>query len=329
MPGKHAPKYLPDGEVNPRWRPQGPRTHPRERGPKVKELPLAWSASFIGIDGEGLTPSDPERPQPYAFLAASTGAERWNARGLSTETCLDFLAGLATTHRRSIFVVFGASYDFNQWLRDLPRRDLERLWTGERVTWWSKGRGRGSRYELELRMRKSLTIRRFGDPAFVRAMVKGRRVWRANFSASLTVWDVFGFFQSTFLDALTKYMTPEELTRLDFARIRAGKARRSQFTKAEKPMIRQYTRAELRALVALSTSRGRTSGMRRTMRPSTSCGRRSRAPANSSRSTLRCRMPTRCGGATTSSCACGSSPGRSRSSISTSHSSAASRGSRS
>lgn len=176
---------------------------------------------FVAWDGEGVTRRGRHE---YVLLANSEGAYDHSPRGITTADALGLLARGIAAAPHAIHVGFAISYDANMMFRDLPRLNLARLWTLERTEW--KG------FRIDWRPRKYLRV--FQD-------VHGERIGG-------TVWDVWPFFQSSFVGALEKYNvgTPTE-----WKELRAMKARRSSFTARDVKAILSYNRDELRLLVAL------------------------------------------------------------------------------
>lgn len=169
-----------------------------------------------------------------------------NEEGLGTKECLDFILGNSGNY---VNVLFGASYDINMILKDVPMFLLKRLHgqgkqrSGEYIRW--------GQYVLQYRPRKSFFIGKYkeGERRFIERP-NGKRV--PNYESSTTIWDVFGFFQGSFLKALQTYFTPEECVALGIDKIKAGKERRSQFSQQEmQDFIIPYTQLECTALVAL------------------------------------------------------------------------------
>jgi hypothetical protein len=112
-------------------------------------------------------------------------------------------------------------YDVNMWLRDVAIEDLRRIddnafvWVGE--------------YEVAWVNRKFFYLRRRGAEV-------GRRFW-----------DVYPFFQSSFIEALASYHID-----CDMERITAGKLHRGLFEGSQiQELITPYCKAELAALVLL------------------------------------------------------------------------------
>lgn len=239
-----------------------------KRAHRGKHKSLFEHGEFIAIDGEGFSEGADltwhvgvnetqytGKTHSYAYLSASTGDEIYNPTGrLSTDECLEFIFTLKRNNPRSILVVFGASYDFTQMLAfGLERDDLRLLLQGD-------GRKFSRRYvdatigkynyRIECRMRKSLSISRWpiGAPKYERYSKRsGDQAWRRTQHDSVTVWDVWGFFQGSFLHALSQWLPNDA----DYFFIREWKGKRSDFTRDELDTIRRYNTAELRCLVLM------------------------------------------------------------------------------
>lgn len=243
---KYQPKMI-DGEPNPLYRPQKNR-HPRtgdegyipHSGSKSKHKSKFDRAEFIAWDGEGF---DIDGTHVYGLLMDSKGNDITNEHGISTLTALDFLTTVAQRYPNAIHVCYGASYDVNMILRDVPREDLETLYKGEKIIY--------DRYELEYRPRKSFVIRRMPAKRSEQWREKKRKDGTINYEkvyeAKMTLWDVLGFFQGTFVSALEKYGIVAPI-----GDIQAGKQRRGRFTPEElEHFIKPYCRKEVDALVVL------------------------------------------------------------------------------
>lgn len=214
------------------------RTHGGPSGPSGKggpKPPTKFEAGrFVAWDGEGITFHDRECRQPkhggcgcrheYAYLAHSGGRDLVRPNGMSTREAFTFLTSEAKTlDPASTHVCYGLSYDANMMLRDLSLDDLKRVWAGERVRLYR-------RFKVAYRPRKSFWVKDYAT------------------GSSITLWDPFGFYQSSFVKAIVDNLGPDYG---DLPLIREGKKRRSSFSVEELPFIRRYTGAELTALVAL------------------------------------------------------------------------------
>lgn len=167
-------------------------------------------AKFISVDGEA------DKSGRYIILCDSTGRVLYDPTGISTSDALQFIVSLPKGFE---IVCFGLNYDANQWMRDLPRNNLERIASGEHRTTW-----RGE-WKLEWIPSKMFTV-----------SVPGK---------SVTVCEVFGFFQTSFVKALKQwgFDTPQEIETM--------KQKRGTFTQAELQRITAYCLAECRLLVQL------------------------------------------------------------------------------
>lgn len=229
-----------------------PVSHGKKRKPSVPTF-LAW-------DGEGI--SDDDGGHRYVMLANSNG-DVLEAPSIDTQSAFDFLIDHTPAHATAI--VFGGSYDATMMLRSLPRETIARIMADE--TEYGCRVAIGNRiYNVQYRQRKFLRVQRFRmkmtDPGFD---VGGDRIavkyslpfgtrdpvtkkWSPDYDGSILLWDVLGFFQTTFVDALSKYAIAAPI-----AEITKMKAKRSTFTDRETRRMRAYCIAECEALVALYT----------------------------------------------------------------------------
>jgi len=167
---------------------------------------------FVAVDGEAV------QDGCYVLMRASTGAELFNPRGISTRQAFEFLLGLKAPNR--VLVCFGLNYDCNQWLKDLAWGELRELWETQATSHaWT--------YKLRWWPRKYLHIKD----------VRSRR--------TVEVAEVLGYFQTTFVAALEAWGigAPAEIARM--------KEARSTFTMRDIPAIRDYCLRECELLVEL------------------------------------------------------------------------------
>lgn len=190
-----------------------------------KTLTTFERGAFCAWDGEGVTVGKSHR---YVLLCSSAGDSVWDRRGLSTlEALATITARARRLDRRTIHVVFGGSYDMNCWLRDLTSFQLTAVWQGKRVTLYSEGERPLPLYRVEYRPRRSLVI------------------WDVLEGSRTTVWDVWGFFQGSFIGALEKYGLPVP------RHLRQMKATRARFTLSNQRKITGYCHRECALLVTL------------------------------------------------------------------------------
>lgn len=178
---------------------------------------ITWEGKlpdFIAVDGESFTENNTHR---YVLLAASDGRYQFDAKGLSTVRCFETLLGLPKKHT---IVAFGWNYDVNMILRDFDNESLVRLWK----LGWVKWKG----YRVEWIPNKIFTV-----------SSNKRRV---------RVYDVFGFFQSSFVKALEAWGFGEQTS------MEAMKEQRSSFDSALKRQVIDYCLGECRDLASLCNS---------------------------------------------------------------------------
>lgn len=231
-------KYLPDGSINPRYNPAHHKSGPRTKRGGGKGRTTKWAkADFVGWDGEG---ADIRGRHEYVLLANSLGEHISNPKGLSTDECLHFLMDVARRTPHAIHVGFGFGYDVNMMLRDMSYQQMLDVWQG------TGKHGVSVRdYRVRYTPRKLFHLAQWREPRFVQNR-DGK--YKPN-QDTLQLWDVFGFFQSSFVSAIEDWLG-KDYPELDL--IRAGKERRGTFRPGElESVILPYTQAELRALVLL------------------------------------------------------------------------------
>jgi len=183
-------------------------------------------------DGEGITKGGLHK---YIYLSNSIGDEIYDPNGLKTEAIFRFLFESAPkTKGHAINVIFGSSYDVTKFVTDVSRHEVKKSLTPMSNS--PQGRMVGGEYKgyhFEIIPRKRFYIRRVGEK-------KG-----------LTFWDAYGFFQSSFVEALEKWFGEDYP---ELALIYEGKALRSRFNEIDIDFIRKYNAAELRALVDLMSA---------------------------------------------------------------------------
>lgn len=220
---------------------------------------LFSTADFIAIDGEGVSEGPatayrvgPEKrlyhgqPHYMILLAASTGAEISCSTGrLGLVECLDFLLSVASENPRSLLVCYSGSYDINQiLLYDLPSNLLRAIGRGSSVTFTLNNKA----YKLQYRARKSLQVWRYATPTITGTLNAQGILVEQPPECSFTLWDTIGFFQSSFVVTLEKWLGKDYP---DLAFIRRMKDDRSLFQRSRLPEMTEYNQAECRALVAV------------------------------------------------------------------------------
>ncbi len=162
---------------------------------------------FIAVDGEGNTSSD--RKSSLVLLAASNGEHIQSDTLLRTADCLEFLLSLKTK-KRQVVCGFSFQYDVNnilrQWIEHNPdtSRSLLKHLSLDDYIWVRDGE---FLYRVRIIPKKCMEIRKFHK--------EGRQ--KRKFIKFVQVYDVFGFFQCSFLKALEDWKIGTE-TELEFIR---------------------------------------------------------------------------------------------------------------
>jgi len=179
---------------------------------------------FVAWDGEGITYRK-GTAQSYVLFGCSTG-QHLKSPVLSTEDCLNLILNVERKNPDVIHVGFAFKYDVEMILADLPVRNWYRL--------RDKGTVRWKNYRLTYHPGKRFTVAQTVD---------GQRT-------TATIYDVWGFFQSSFVVALRNWLDADELVEID--RIEAGKKERGNFVWEDlNSYVVPYWQAELRLLVLL------------------------------------------------------------------------------
>lgn len=209
---------------------------------------------FIALDGEGESIGEMEtftvgekgksyhaKEHIYTMLAASSGESLYNGgKRLGTMECINFLCDLGLAHPRAIFVIFAGGYDINHMLMfGFNRETLQKISRGETHEFDYEG----ERYSIEYRSRKSLTLKR-GMDFKISDEGKFQTIWKSR----LTIWDVFGFFQESFVTVVDKWLGKDYK---HYQLIKDMKARRGDFANVAQSVINEYNAAELESLVTI------------------------------------------------------------------------------
>ncbi len=197
-----------------------------KRGKGSSLFAKACRGNMVVYDGEGI---DTPQGHIYTMLCALTPDDKLHTlyhagEQLRTVQILDFLHGIKLQYPNYLHCGFALGYDVTHWLYDLSIEQMKHATDSDRPGEFFEG------YYLSYIPRREFICKRNGT--------------------SLAIWDVFGFFQSSLLNALDKWhLAPV----VDIDTIKAGKAERGTFTGYQLADLERYTRAELvasRLLVA-------------------------------------------------------------------------------
>lgn len=212
----------PIGVREARSRPQTTAVRRKQRGglsKKEKEYG-GWLTSerpFIAWDSEGYSLADGSH---HMMLWGCSSGQYICGDSLGTRECFDLMMRVEQSNPDVFHVIFAGNYDVNMMLRDLPRVLLYRLKATNKCEWEG--------YSIEYLRSKWLRITR------------GK--------VTVTLYDVFTFFATSFVKALQDYIGEDNE---DVLRIVTGKAQRDKFTIADLPTVKRYWATELQYLVRL------------------------------------------------------------------------------
>lgn len=168
---------------------------------------------FLAIDGEAIN-------DKYCLLASSDGKHIFDLDELSTVDCFEFL--LQLPKKNQTIVCFGLNYDANMWIRDLLKRDLIELWETSSCVYLVKK----EMYRIEWIPAHWFKIEKLKGP-------------------SVTIFEVWGFFQSSFVNALKAwgFETQPEMEYM--------KSQRGEFSPDDIDRVIRYCKSETVSLVHL------------------------------------------------------------------------------
>jgi hypothetical protein len=183
---------------------------------------------FIGWDGEGYRAfsvgPDGETTIEHRYMLFGSSTQQYVAGiDLGTRECLDLILFVESENPSALHVGFAFEYDVNMILKDLEWRHLAVLHDAGAVKW--------NGYRIKHTPHKSLSISKNG--------------------ISATIFDVFGFFHTSYLTALSKHSIG---TREQISVIKSGKSGRSQFTYSQLSTVIQYWSVEISLLPPLMES---------------------------------------------------------------------------
>ena len=184
---------------------------------------------FIAWDGEGITVLRNDRKRhDYVLFGASDGTETRapEGRGLSTIECFETMIRSAESSPAAIHVAFAFGYDAEKILKDISPATMAILHKNGRIRW--------DVYSIQYFKGKWLTVSRDGKD--------GKRI-------VCKIWDLFGFFQTSFVNSLRMLFGQNE----EFDQIEYGKKHRESFAWHEMDdLIVPYWKSELDWMVKIA-----------------------------------------------------------------------------
>lgn len=188
------------------------------------------SRPFIAWDGEGVT-NPKTNEHHFVMWANSLGHDIGvknkgdNYSGLSTVDLLTFICEEGAANPKAIHIIFSGGYDFNMICKDIPKEEMWEIytrqyweWNGFKISW-----RRGKYFSV-----RDLTVRD---------------------SKTVTIFDIWPFFQGSFVAACDSYLKDQFIGREEIV---MNKADRGSFKNEDYTLIRHYNNLELINLVHLA-----------------------------------------------------------------------------
>ena len=251
------------------WRRKYPN---KARAQKAKARTANYHRPFVAVDAEGQNylgadivydgvrhprhdtylwgaAADDGRPPSWLVAAETSGLDK---RPLDAVQILDSLLSLPDQFGPAVFVMFSFGYDITQILKHLP---YEKAWEIEKRETYPDRNGNRRRiahspvlwkgYAITYVKGKSLDVWRLADPE------KPYRGKKLHTSAHIRIYDVFGFFQSSFSAVVKSMVDSGRATKEEAQFIAKMKDRRAQFANEDIEQIKAYTTLELRLLARM------------------------------------------------------------------------------
>ena len=251
------------------WRRQRPD---KVKAQKKKARAENYHRPFVAIDAEGQNypgaeivydgvryprhdtylwgaAADDGRPPSWLIAAATKGLDK---RPLDAIQILDRLLSLPGQFGPAVFVMFSFGYDITQILKHLP---YQKAWQIEKRETYPHRNGKSRRirhspvlwkgYAISYVKGKSFDVWRLANPD---QPYLGKKL---HTTAHIRIYDVFGFFQSSFSAVVDSMVGSGRATKEEAEFITAMKGRRDQFSQEDIEQIKAYTTLELRLLARM------------------------------------------------------------------------------
>lgn len=198
-------------------------TYRKTRGKHVTDAAYL-SRTIVAIDGEGINVRSgrAKGSHLYVMLAISNCPPLIDKEGLKTVDILAYLWKYLDP--KNINVIYGGSYDFNLWIKDLLEDEVRQLYHSSYTTKPVFYQGFGLRW------------------------IKGKAFEITNGQRTITINDVISFFQRPFVQACEEYLGFDFRGKEIIVR---EKAKRGNFKLADLDVINDYNQLELELLVDL------------------------------------------------------------------------------
>jgi len=197
---------------------------------------------IVAVDSEGYNGEDGKH---RLDLLAAAG-EDWtdhvaNPDQLTPDEIFEFLLSLPEKYGKAIYFIYSGSYDATMWLKQLPDWAIRR--------WRKKGIVRWKHYLIKWIPKREFIIYDMLSLQ-IELIKRGKRAgkYKKYYARKTHIYDVFGFFQMSFVRALEDWKVTDQET---IDRIASMKGQRGKFSEVEKAKILEYCLEECQLLVKL------------------------------------------------------------------------------
>lgn len=199
---------------------------------------------IVAIDSEGYT--DPKDKKHKLDLVAAAGSNWTDYKDTQSDKLtpyeiFDFLLSLPEKHGKALYFIYSGSYDATMWIKQLPDWAIKK--------WRKKGIVSWKHYLFKYVQRREFIL--YDKLSLqMKLITRGKHAgeYRKWYSRQIHIYDVFGFFQMSFVKALTRWKIADQTT---IDRIASMKGQRGNFSEVEKAKILAYCLEECSLLVEL------------------------------------------------------------------------------
>jgi hypothetical protein len=197
---------------------------------------------IVAVDSEGYTGDDNKHRLDLVAAAGTNWTDYVaNENQLAPEEIFEFLLSLPEKYGKAIYFIYSGSYDATMWLKQLPDWAIRK--------WKKRGVFRWKHYIIKWVPKREFII-------YDKLSRKDRKITKGKNAGKHTHWyerkihiyDVFGFFQMSFVKALEDWKITDQDT---IDRIANMKGQRGKFSEVDKAKILEYCLEECQLLVML------------------------------------------------------------------------------
>jgi hypothetical protein len=205
----------------------------------------ALDVPIVAVDSEGYNGLDGKHRLDLVAAAGDNWTDhKHNEEQLTPEEIFEFLLSLPEKYGKALYFIYSGSYDATMWLKQLPEWAIKR-WRLKKIVRWGH-------YLIKWIPRREFIlydIRSLKITIIKRGKKAGEK--RREFTRRIHIYDVFGFFQMSFVKALEDWKVTDQNT---IDRIAKMKGQRGKFSEVENAKILEYCLEECQLLVKLGNA---------------------------------------------------------------------------